>query len=118
MEDYNISNLKITISETEDSLIMIWKGSSDSANPGDDLNPYFQDNVVNFQNKKLMIDFSELEYMNSSTVPPIIKLIGLLNSKNITTTIIYLKDSNWQRTSFKALESIVKSMNNIEVTGK
>ena len=52
--------------------------------------------------------------MNSSSVPAIIGWMKALSEKRMDATIIYNKDSNWQRTSFRLLSGIGKGFN-IEV---
>jgi len=97
---------------------MTWIGRSEDRDPSAFLNPYFTGIMTDLAGRELEIDFQKLEYMNSSTVPPIIQLIKNLNTNTIKTVIVYDKNSKWQSASFKALETIARTMDNIQVTGK
>ena len=109
--------LEIIVNEG-DKIIIEWLGRSENREPSALLNPYFKDIVENASGKEVEVDFTKLEYMNSSTVPPIIHMIKNLDTKGISTKIYYNKDSKWQAASFKALETISNSLNSIEVLGK
>jgi len=50
-------------------------------------------------------------------VPPIIQLIKDLEANGIKTFITYNKNAKWQTASFKALETIVRTMKHITVSG-
>jgi hypothetical protein len=117
MENIKDGTLSIEIKDG-DSVTMSWLGRSESREPAVVLNPYLTGIVDGMSGKELIVDFTKLEYMNSSTVPPIILLIKNLNTKGVVTKIYYDKESKWQAASFKALETISKSMTVIEVVGK
>lgn len=117
MENLKEGTLEITVNDGE-KLIMEWLGRSESREPSAVLNPYLKKIIDNASGKEIEVDFANLEYMNSSTVPPIIQMIKELDTKGIPTSIYYNKDSKWQAASFKALETIASSLKNIEVMGK
>jgi len=109
-------NLEITFEEGQKNTIT-WVGKSESRDPSSVINPYFKNIFKKFKGKDLEIKFEQLKYMNSSTVPPIIQLIKNLEEGGIKSTITYDKNSKWQVASFKALETIVRTMSNITVRG-
>jgi hypothetical protein len=109
-------NLQILFEEGEKNIIT-WVGKSESRDPSSVINPYFKNIFTKFKGKELEIKFEQLKYMNSSTVPPIIQLIKDLEENGIKSTITYDKNSKWQVASFKALETIVRTMNSITVKG-
>lgn len=117
MQDFEHGALKITIGESSGTARLAWSGKSEDREPGALLTPYLQDAVREFQGKTFEVDFTKLEYMNSSTVPPIIHFIKDLESSGSKTTIFYDKDSKWQAASFKALETISTTMKHITVQG-
>jgi hypothetical protein len=110
------NNLEIVLEEGEKNTIT-WIGKSESRDPSAIINPYFAEILGRLKNKELIIRFEQLKYMNSSSVPPIIKLIKTLEEAGITSKITYDKNSKWQAASFKALETIVLSMSHISVQG-
>jgi len=117
MENMKEGTLSIEIDDGE-KITMSWHGRSESREPASVLNPYLVKLIDSISGKELIVDFTKLEYMNSSTVPPIIQMIKNLNTKAIITKIFYDKESKWQAASFKALETISKTMTSIEVVGK
>lgn len=117
LENFKHGALSVTIRIEDGKAFMDWLGQSDSRNPAVELNPYLDSLVENLNVPELTIRFNDLEYMNSSTVPPIIQLLKKLNSKEINTTITYNVESKWQAASFKALDSFSKVLNYINVKG-
>lgn len=97
--------------------VVTWIGKSESKNPSSVITPYFKENFDRFKGKELQVQFEKLEYINSSTVPPIVELVSDLEKNGIKTTITYDKSSKWQAASFKALDTIVKTMKNISLKG-
>ena len=110
------SDLEIILTEGNPNTIT-WIGKSEARDPTSIINPYFKKIFDKLKGKTLEIKFEQLKYMNSSTVPPIIQLIKNLEESGIQSTITYDKDSKWQIASFKALETIVRTMKNISVKG-
>jgi len=118
MRNYIGKSLQIMIDTQEDHIKMTWIGQSDDKNPAETLNPYIENLIDEFKDKTLIIAFEKLEYMNSSTVPPIIWFLKLLNQNQIDTEITYSAKTKWQSASFKALETLSLTMDTIRVTGK
>ena len=78
MRDLNSGDLHINVGLKSNKIVMKWLGKSRERDPGAMLYPYFNEIINEIKEGDLTIDFSELEYMNSSTVPPILKLFKLL----------------------------------------
>ncbi len=117
MKDYKNDNMEICF-EAGDLNRLIWKGKSIDRDPSATLKPYLDEVIDGIKGGKLEVDFSPLEYMNSSTVPPIIHMAKKLNESSTKTEIFYNRSSSWQSASFKALETIVLKMDNVSVKGK
>ena len=116
MEDLNFDKLYIQVIEEDDTVKLNWIGTSLNLHPSKELDPYFDKIVGQLTDKKLIINFSKLKIMNSSTVPPILKLVKGLEDAKIQTTILYDPSLRWQTASFRPLSAITKSYKNIEVT--
>ncbi len=116
MINFKDGNLEITLQEGSKNVIT-WTGMSESRDPSSVINPYFKEIFEKFKGKELEIKFEKLLFMNSSTVPPIIQLIKDLERNSIKSKITYSKNSKWQAASFRALEMIVRTMQNITVEG-
>ncbi|MCU0289939.1 MAG: hypothetical protein MUF15_26555 [Acidobacteria bacterium] len=117
MRDLNSGDLHICVESKNNIIIMKWLGKSRERDPGAMLYPYFNEVISEINEGDLVIDFHELEYMNSSTVPPILKLFKLLDTRKIKTKILYDSRSGWQCASFKALGTIAETLDYVEVEG-
>jgi hypothetical protein len=116
MNNFSEGELNISLFEENGVKIIKWEGISKHVNPIGVIYPYFKKVLAELsENDNLIIDFSSLELMNSSTVPVIIKLTKDLNDRNIKTVIQYDKSANWQILCFKALRAIITRMKNIEL---
>jgi len=117
LENFNNGALKIIIKIEDNKAFMTWLGQSNSRTPVRELNPYLDNLVDELKAMELTIRFNDLEYMNSSTVPPIIQFLKKLDNNGIKTLIIYNAESKWQAISFKALETFAGILNLITVKG-
>jgi hypothetical protein len=117
MKNLKEGALEINSSISNGKTNIIWLGKSQDRDPGHMLNPYFEGIINEITGTEVSIDFTKLEYMNSSTVTSIINLIRLLDKAKVLTNLKYNKNLKWQSASFKALETITESMTNIKVTG-
>jgi hypothetical protein len=118
IENKKINNITLNFRLDQDYIVIAWKGKSNSIDPANELNPYFDHIINDFKNKTLIIDFCEFEYMNSSTVQPIVYFFKKLNENNIKTQVYYNKKTKWQVLSFQALEVIANMLKNIKIEGK
>ena len=117
LKNFASNGLKINTHIDGHTAIMNWLGQSDSRNPGAELNPYLDSLVEEMEGLELTINFADLEYMNSSTVSPIIQFLKKLNAQEIQTEVTYKAASKWQSASFKALETFSKILNCLKVKG-
>lgn len=115
MKNFETNSLKIEVTDAGDRVTMKLLGTSEERFPGKVLNPYFSE-IVDGLTKPILVDFSGLEYINSSTVEPIHHLIKLLNKKAINTTLLFNTDISWQLSSHKALGMVCRKLEYIEVT--
>jgi len=118
MANFKGGSLEIILDKKENSATISWRGKSDDRNPSVSLDPYFDSIIGELKGLELSVDFLKLEYMNSSTVPPIIKFLKDLNANEINSVFIYDASSKWQAASFKAFETFSKMLPHISVQGK
>ena len=111
-----IQSLTLSVKKEEGKTVLHWQGESDEKNPTQYLVPFF-DEFLKSVDGDLDVIFNNLNYMNSSTIHPLIMFIKSCNDKNIKTTIYYDKTSAWQEASFKALHSLTQILTNIRVIG-
>lgn len=117
MESLTAGNLTIEIAEKPERIVMKWLGKSDERDPSALISPFLDEIGKQIDSRSILVEFQKLEYMNSSTVPPIIQFMKNLSDLKIETTFTYDKSSNWQAASFKALETISRSLNSVKVEG-
>lgn len=104
-EVFTNKSLIIHVVEDENSIKILWKGKSTDRMPSSFLNPIFQDVFQKSSELKkyLILDFLNLEYMNSSTIMSISKFIEKGKNENFTVHVVYNKQRRWQELSFSAL---------------
>jgi len=105
VEKFNNNNLEIIIEENPSNLEIFWIGKSTDRMPSNFLNPIFKQIFTRSStaNKKLVMDFTKLEYMNSSTIMSISKFIEQGKNQDYHLTVLYNKKRRWQELSFSAL---------------
>jgi hypothetical protein len=108
-------DLTLEIEKKEDATVLKWIGESNDLDPTEKLKPFF-DELMKSISGNLVINFSELVFMNSVTVQPLLRFIINLDENNIKTEIQYDKNSTWQISSFKAMGALIKVLKNISVT--
>ena len=109
--------LRIEVFRTESKATILWSGVSDARNPGVLLNGVLQRMLEALDGCKVTVDFRRLQYMNSSTVPPIINLIKRLNARGIPSLVLF-SDSDWQRTQLRCMQTIARTLPHVVVEGR
>ena len=117
MKDYTCGELTIKIEENHNEVTMEWIGKSRDREPSKTLVPFFSEVVNDVAGKRLNIDFRNLDIMNSSTVPPIVRFVKNLEDNGIVTKIFYDSNIEWQEASFRALETVAMRFKNISISG-
>ncbi len=115
MKSFARGELKISLKGNGRRVYMSWNGRSAERDPATLLNPYLEGLLDEIQNRELLIAFQELQFMNSSTVSPIIRFLKKLNERQVDTRITYDGRSKWQSASFKALNGLAMMMKHITV---
>ncbi|MCP5500943.1 MAG: hypothetical protein H7A25_13630 [Leptospiraceae bacterium] len=118
MQNLNVDNFSIHISEEENKVILKWKGKSEFRNPSEILNPYFDEILSELKSAELHVDFTGLEFMNSSTFPAILNFMKKCDQLSLKTLFIYNASSEWQNASFKPLKMIGSKLNHINFEAK
>ena len=111
MKSFEFGNLSIKVEEKDGSYFLLWQGTSDNKELINTLEPYYLEIIAAAKGKKIILDFTQLKAMNSSSVPAIIGWMKAMSEKKMDATILYNKDSNWQKTSFRLLSGIGKGFN-------
>lgn len=118
MAPYADSTLRIDVNRNGQETVLAWSGRSTDRVPGLKLTPYLEGLVGELKGHDVTLSFAALEYMNSSTVPPLIQFMKRLDGNGIQTRVVYDANSRWQRASFKAFEALALRMPHVSVVGK
>jgi anti-sigma regulatory factor (Ser/Thr protein kinase) len=110
IEQFKTDELTIRVADSGKSVSMLWIGKSRLRNPGVVLFPYFQGIIGSLKGKSLACDFSNLDYMNSSTILSIMNFARMLNENRIQSVFSYKKSREWQVASFEAFGVVIRGM--------
>lgn len=117
--DFSNGLLTITIKEDDSSIMVNWTGKSTDREPSKFITPILVDAIKESseKNKRVIIDFRELSYMNSSTLTPLIKILERAKRGSTPITVYYNKLLHWQSLSFSALEIFITNDHRVEIKG-
>jgi hypothetical protein len=101
-------------------LRLVWRGRSADREPGRFLLPVLSQAVEACRRSetRLCLDFSALEYMNSSTFTPIVRTIDEARRAGVGIALEYSQAKKWQALSFSALRTFETSDGRIAVLGR
>jgi hypothetical protein len=118
-EKYTNDLLVITVTEENEHVHMHWAGKSIDRKPSIFLTPILLKVVKRCmeKQKRMIMDFCEIEYMNSSTITPIIKILERAKRSDISVSVEYLANLKWQDLIFSALEIFQTKDNRIQIHG-
>ena len=111
--------LQIELIENTNSITMAWTGKSTHRKPSEFISPILAETIrrSNASKKRIIMDFRRLEYMNSSTITPIIKILERAKRGATEITLLYNKSLKWQDLSFSALEIFETQDSKVEIKG-
>lgn len=105
-ESFASNLLKIDVEENEESINLKWTGKSIHRKPGEFITPILVDVLKKSADHKkgIVLDFRNLDYMNSSTITPVIKILERAKRGAVQVTVLYEKSLRWQDLTFSALK--------------
>lgn len=104
IESHQENRLKIEVAYKETHILIKWMGESREREPAIYLTPIFDAIYARNNAKPLIMDFTQFDYMNSSTVTPIVKQLERAKKEKRKISIQYKKGLKWQELSFAALK--------------
>jgi anti-anti-sigma regulatory factor len=113
------NSLEIKVSENKDSIRVMWFGKSIDREPGKFISPILLDIIRRSTDvgKRVILDFTSLSYMNSSTITPIIKVLERAKKGKNMITVMYEKGLRWQDVNFSALKIFETADKRVEIKG-
>jgi hypothetical protein len=116
MQVHQAGDLEIRVSKIDDEKTAIdWLGVSNARDPAAIINPLIEKIVAELDCREVILNFGKLEYINSSTVPPIIRLIKEINKLQVKIVLTYDHSVKWQQESFRAFNTLAKVLGNIVI---
>jgi len=111
--------LTLEVRDEGDKVEVLWSGESTAREPGNFILPVLAQAVALCAKdaRPLILDFQKIGYMNSSTITPIIRVLGKARQAANPVSVIYKKDLRWQELSFSALTVLQTPDRRIEVRG-
>ena len=114
---YQAEDLTIESLEQDNQLVLRWLGRSETKDPSRTLQPLMEAVISALQSaQSVEFDFRALEYMNSSTVRPILKLLQTASTRAANVHVRYDAGKTWQRMSFLAIGVALASLTNVKVS--
>ena len=117
---YAEGDLALEASEGAGEVRAVWRGKSADREPGRFLLPVLGDLLERARaaGARLVLDFSSLDYMNSSTFTPLVKILGDARRAGVPITLEYSLARKWQALSFSALRTFETPDGRITVLGR
>ncbi|MGO8693318.1 MAG: hypothetical protein ACLQMF_06540 [Rectinemataceae bacterium] len=118
-ESYVNDQLKIDLAEDGETHTVRFLGKSFLRDPNVFVLPILTKvlQVAINDGKRMVIDFCNLDYMNSSTLTPVIKILERVRVGVGELTVTYRKSLKWQDISFSALIIFQTTDRRIEIAG-
>jgi hypothetical protein len=113
-------DLSLELTESASELRLTWRGKSADREPGRFLVPVLTAALERAREATLplVLDFRELEYMNSSTFTPVVKALDESRRLSVPIVLEYALGRRWQALSFSALRTFETLDGRIKVHGK
>lgn len=118
-EIFTSNLLLLEVKENKTSINIKWTGVSIEREPSKFITPILVNAIKNSsdRNKRIILDFRELAYMNSSTITPVIKILERAKRGETQIEVLYQKSMKWQDIIFSALEIFQTKDRRVEIKG-
>jgi hypothetical protein len=118
MKSLKQGELRIDVEMTTASMVMQWLGRSEERDPGAVLGPFLGGLQPELHPEiEVVMDFRELDYMNSSTVRPIVTFLKQASDSSKDVRVMFDGKKGWQKLSFRALQSLAAVFKNVRFEG-
>lgn len=106
-EIFTHDTLRIDITESDQEVRLEWRGKSNDRQPERVLGPLMLHSLERCAGglRSLVLDFCAVEYMNSSTFTPVVKMLEQATRGMHRVRLEYSGARKWQALSFSALKT-------------
>jgi len=117
---HNHEALTVEVLEDPTEVRVTFRGRSAAREPGQFLIPILKDSLQRAaeNQRPLVLDFSSIDYMNSSTFTPLVKLLDDATRGGHRVLVEYAQEKKWQSLSFAALRAFETSDGRVAFRGK
>ena len=102
------------VAQFRERATIAWRGVADNRYPGPFLDPLTEEWVSKLSDVEVTVDLRDLEFMNSATVTPLIKLVRRLDKNGKPVRVVFL-DVEWQRIHGNCMSAIARTLTNVKV---
>lgn len=114
-ELFKSDRLTISHASTHLRYTLFWTGECDFRNPGETLGPTLRGVLPELRDRRLVLDFRGLNFMNSSSVSPILMFVKAACSRGIPVHLVYNVNLSWQRTTASSMRALGQSLRQLTV---
>jgi hypothetical protein len=116
---YSSKELQLDVRYDDDATKVAWMGRSTARDPASFIGPVLTEALQRTAEtgKEIVLDFRTLEYMNSSTITPVIRFLHEAKRSQARVLVLYARAARWQELSFSALTVFETADKRIEVRG-
>jgi hypothetical protein len=120
VKQYVQGQLTLDLTQAPGELRVVWRGKSADREPSRFLAPVLSEALARARaaGLPLVMDFSALDYMNSSTFTPVVKALDESRRLAVSVVLEYSTTRKWQALSFSALRTFETLDGRIKVHGK
>jgi anti-anti-sigma regulatory factor len=111
---YEYGQLSITVRRVQGRATIIWRGVSDTREPSSFLNPLARELKEAIGPANIVLDLSELEFMNSATVAPFIGFVRTFASSDRMVAVVF-SDIDWQRPHAQCMRAIARTLQHVQI---
>lgn len=119
LENLKEDDFEIEVVQEGDMIELFWKGTLGAPDPDEFLDPYFDKLIETARTNKMSVrcNFTNLDYMNSASIPPLIQLLRRMAENEIRGEYAYNAGRKVQAASFRALDVIARKSEYTTVIG-
>jgi hypothetical protein len=119
MTVFQEGGLKLELEQAQGAVRLAWSGRSTAREPSRFIVPVLAKAVELCEETRapLVLDFCRIEFMNSSTITPVIRTLEQARKASRSIRVLYQKNVKWQQLSFSALQVFETPDRRIQVCG-
>ena len=117
LHTFNALNIEVT--ETDADITVRWSGRSNEREPSHFITPVLNTTLTRAQEagKRVVMDFRTVEYMNSSTFTPLLRMLSQAYKGTVSIQLLYSPELHWQVLSFSAMRVFQTGDRRIDLVG-